>query len=521
MNLMRSSYIRPLGVLLLALSAGVAPAGDINQLSSAGFDKEAYIAGARTSMVLRIGRVDCMAYALKNNSEVKIKRIQPRLREDDVRIARSVFEPSLSVEAALTDTTELSPNLIYGTNISLMRSGDLNAGVGGKLWTGTRYDLAVDTSRIKSSSPTQIINPAYGVEPQITLTQPLLRGAGITVNRAEIVITENNLQISTKNLQATVMDIITRTLVAYYDLYYARARYSIEADALERTRRLLTINQARHAKGLISSVNLLETETAVAERMKRVIAAEAAMKTAEDALKLVTNLVDDPALWNARVELLEEPVLGLQRIDLVQCLERAFDNRPDYQSMKIALINRDVQIQVARNGLLPTVDVIGSFGLNGLGDTYGAAADNANMDYKDWLVGVRVTVPWGRGDRARYDKSKWEKIQAILELKRLEQDIIFAVRNRVRDVDIQYRQTEAAMLAADMETKNYDAQQERYAVGQVNTHDILDYQNRLASARLDYVKAMIDYQIALIRLDQAEGVTLANNNITLENEHDP
>jgi outer membrane protein TolC len=46
---------------------------------------------------------------------------------------------------------------------------------------------------------------------------------------------------------------------------------------------------------------------------------------------------------------------------------------------------------------------------------------------------------------------------------------------------------------------------------------LLDYQNRLAASRLDYVKALIDYQIALIRLDQAEGVTLAKNNITMEN----
>lgn len=506
------------GVIVLSLLMAIPVGGAVpaDQTPAAGFDKEAYIAGARTNVVLRLARVDCMAYALKNNSEIRIKRIQPRLREDDERVARSAFDPSLTVEALFSDTTELSPNLIMGTNEAVTRQGDMTAGVNGKLWTGTRYDVGVNANRLKSSSPVQIINPSYGFEPQVTLTQPLLRGAGPTVNRAEIVIAANQLRISTNVVQDTVMDTITRTLVAYYDLYYARARYYIETDALERTRQLLAINQARYAKGLISSVDLLETETAVAERLKRVIAAEATMQTAEDALKLVTNLVDDPALWNAQVVLLEEPVLSLRRVNLVRSLEQAFENRPDYQALKIALANRDIQIQVARNGLLPTVDVIGSFGLNGLEGDFNGAVDNANLDYKDWLVGVRVTVPWGRGDRARYDKSRWEKIQAILELKRLEQDIVFAVRTRVRDVDIQYRQTEASMLAADMEAENYEAQQERYSVGQVSTHDILDYENRLASARLDYIKSLIDYQVTLIRLDQAEGMTLAKNNITLE-----
>lgn len=509
---MRQSIL--IGFLLCATCAAAepvlpAPAGD--------FDKTAYFAGARSNVVLRIGRVDCMAYALHNNTEIKIKRIQPRLREDDVRSASAVFEPSLVAAATLNDITELSPNLIYGTNISLTRQGDINAVLRGKLWTGARYDLGFDFNRLKTSSPTAILNPAYGLEPQVTLTQPLLRGAGSAVNRAEIVIAENNLRISNKNIRDSVMEVITRTLAAYYNLYYTRARHAIETDTLEKTRLLLEINQARYAKGLISSVDLLETKTAMAEREKLVIAAESAMKNAEDTLKLVTNLVDDPALWNARIELLDEPTPSVQQMDLVQSLERAFANRPDYQAMQISLANRDLQIRVSRNGLLPTVDLIGSFGLNGLGSDPGEAADNANLDYKDWLAGVQVTIPWGRGNRAGYDKSKWEKVQALLELKRLEQEIVFAVRNRVRDVEIQYRQTEAARLAAEMETENNRAQHERFVVGQISTHDMLDYQNRLAAARLDHVKALIDYQIALIRLDQAEGVTLAKNDITLEN----
>ncbi len=509
--------VRPGMLMALLLSAACVSADEIYPVPPAGFDKTAYLAGAKTNHVLRIGRVECMACALDNNTEIKIKRIQPRLRADDERIASAAFEPSLTAEATLNDITELSPNLIYGTNISMIRLGDITAGINGRLWTGARYDLSVDASRLKSSSPTAIINPAYGLEPQVTLTQPLLQGAGLAVNRAEIVIARNNLRISAKNVQENVMDVITRTLAAYYNLYYTRARHAIELDAQERIRLLLEINQARYAKGLISSVDLLETKSALAERQKLVIAAESAMRTAEDTLKLVTNLVDDPTLWNARIDLLDNPEFSVQPMDLPQSLERAFANRPDFQAMQIALANRDLQILVARNGLLPTVDLVGSFGLNGLGNDLGEAADNANLDYKDWLAGVRVTIPWGRGKRAGYDKSKWEKIQSLLELKRLEQDIIFAIRNRVREVDIQYRQTEAARLASEMETENHHAQQERFAAGQVSTHDMLDYQNRLASAQLDHIKALIDYQIALIRLDQAEGVTLAKNNITLEN----
>ena len=108
-------------------------------------------------------------------------------------------------------------------------------------------------------------------------------------------------------------------------------------------------------------------------------------------------------------------------------------------------------------------------------------------------------------------------MQALLELKRLEQNIILEVRDKVRVVDIQYRQVEAAKLLEEKQNKNYKAQEERYKAGQLSTHDLLDYRFRLAMAELDYIKALIDYNVALIELDKAQGLTLVKNDIKLEN----
>jgi len=107
-------------------------------------------------------------------------------------------------------------------------------------------------------------------------------------------------------------------------------------------------------------------------------------------------------------------------------------------------------------------------------------------------------------------------MKALLELKRLEQNIILDVRNRIREVETQRRQMDAATHAKNMELKNYEAQKERYAAGQTSTHDMLDYQERVATSETDYLKALVDYQTALISLDNAEGITLAKNNIVLE-----
>jgi outer membrane protein TolC len=103
-----------------------------------------------------------------------------------------------------------------------------------------------------------------------------------------------------------------------------------------------------------------------------------------------------------------------------------------------------------------------------------------------------------------------------MELKRLEQKIILDIRDRIRAVETQRKQMEAAKHSKDLELKNFEAQKERYAAGQVSTHNMLDYQERVATSETEYLKTLVDYQTALITLDNAEGVTLAKNNIVLE-----
>ena len=45
---------------------------------------------------------------------------------------------------------------------------------------------------------------------------------------------------------------------------------------------------------------------------------------------------------------------------------------------------------------------------------------------------------------------------------------------------------------------------------------MLDYQDKLAFAEFDYLTAVVDYNIAIVDLDKAEGLTLVKNDIILE-----
>ena len=479
------------------------------------FSKEDFIATAGSKPVLDLTLNDCIAQAFRNNSEILVKEISPRLRMDDVKIAWSEFEPSLTGGYNLYYNAEKSSNLFY-EGVSKTRDITANVGIGGKLVTGARYNVGLELDRYWNNSIIQKINPAYAVEPKVTITQPLFRGFGVDVNEANIRISRNNKLMSDQDFIGTAIDIVTRTKNVYYLFFYTMENRSIAALALERAASLLDINKARYAKGLASSVDLLETEAAVSEKEKNLISSEKALQKAEDDLKFVTNIIDDPGMWNSRLELADKPGLEAAEADLIEALETAFDHRPDYKAAELDLKNRDIQVMVTKNGLLPMVDLKGSFGLNGIDRNTARAFKKIDTDYEEWNLGAQVTIPFGMGDRARYDQAKLQKKQALIAFKRLEQAIILEVRDKVRNVEIQYRMVKAAELALEKERENYSAQSERYAAGQVSTHDMLDYQDKLSRAELDHVRALIDYNIILAELDKVQGVTLENNGIIVE-----
>lgn len=488
--------------------------------TDAPFNKEAFIQSAKIDAVLQIGLVDCIAYVLKNNSEIKIKRIEPLLREDDIRIAGGEFEPVLYGGATYSKSKESTASTLFSRNaVSVSNDLSAEAGLKGKIVTGAEYDLNVSALREKTNSAFQSINPSYTLKPKVTITQPLFRRCGMLVNKADITIARNNKTISEADFKSAVMGIVTDAKTAYYNCIYTRESYSLSESSLKRAKDLLDINRLRYEKGLASSVDLLETETVVAEREKTLLAAEANKKKADDVIKVITNLVDDPHFWNAELEYIDEPEFNVVETDLAKSLQNAFILRPDYQGALLDLKNRDIKIKVAKNALFSSVDLVGSFGLNGLGEDYKKAIKNFDEENKDWSVGLTVSVPLGGSDRALYDQRQLEKAQALIALKRLEQNIIKEIRDKTRDVEIQKRQVEVAKTSKEKEYANYEAQKERYAAGQVSTHDMLEYQDSLAQSEIDYVKSLIEYNISIFNLEKAEGSALARNNINIEEEN--
>ncbi|MBN3038106.1 MAG: TolC family protein [Candidatus Omnitrophica bacterium] len=505
---------RPLLLMLLALSfvcfGNAVFASDIEEKEQA-LKEKFFAAEMAQPQILKIALVDCIAYALKNNSEIKVEKIEPLVSEQDVKIAESAFEPTFSAQASLSDNKEETPSILMGSH---SRTGQLSTGVSGKLITGTQYSLDFLNTNYKDNSAILSVNPYYQMTSALTITQPIFKDFGISVNRAKITIANNNLDKSDQNLKKELIDTIGSVEEAYYLYVLYLEKYKTAEISLQRAKDLLAIVEKRYAKGMASSIDLLEAKTGVAEREDALLNMQQAAQNAADNLKYITGLIDDPQLWQAQIEPLDRPEPEKEEIDLVENLKQAFDYRPDYIAYKIDLKNQDIQILLKKNSLLPSIDLVGSLGINGLDEDYD---QSLKADYKQWSAGVQVSVPWGmKEEKADYEKANLTKQQLLLGFERLQQAIILQVREAVRAVNISGEKIDTAKNRLDTQDARYKAIEKRFQQGLVSTHDMLEYQEDLSSAETNYIQSLIDYANSLVGLKQATGTTLVKNDITLE-----
>ena len=84
--------------------------------------------------------------------------------------------------------------------------------------TGTQYSLGYNSNSSSSTSTTNSYNPSTSGNIGLTVTQPLLRGFGIAVNRRYITIAKNDKRITELVFKQQIINLVYGVSRLYYDL---------------------------------------------------------------------------------------------------------------------------------------------------------------------------------------------------------------------------------------------------------------------------------------------------------------
>ena len=333
----------------------------------------------------------------------------------------------------------------------------------------------------------------------LTVNQPVYHpDRWIAVKQADRRIAQALAQLA-----AARQELIVRTAERYLDVLYAQDSLSFAQAEVAALGRQLDQAQARFKVGLVAITDLQEAQAGRDLAQARVIEATNALDNAREALGEVTGRVGESLAPVGNTV----PFITPEPADLERWQETALAQNREIAAAALAADVAKDDIRRQFSGHLPSLDVVGSYGVSSRGGQFAADSESGS-------IGLQLTVPLYAGgsvnSRTREAEHRYQQTLDQLEQQRREthrqtHDAYLGVVTGISRV-------QALMQAVSSNETAVAAAQAGTAVGTRTAVDVVVAQRALAQAQRDWARARYDYLLNHLRLKRAAG-TLAPEDV--------
>ena len=462
--------------------------------------------------------------ALKNSPHIQVAATQPHIRQAVLLEESSRFDWMSFLESTYDDQNEPVGNtLTLGNNDTRLQQQDWHAegGIRRQTRTGGEFELSQRFATLQNNS--QFLVPEDQGTSRIVLNyrQPLLRGRGRAVNESLIVLANIGLNAAGDEFLTEIQQHLTDLTETYWELVRARSELLQRRGLLIEAQKILNQLEGR------SEVDAMERQvfrarSAVAKRKAEIARSVTSVKNAESRIRLLVN--DQEIINAARMELVpvDMPNIEYLGISLGDAISTALSNRPDISRSIRDIKATSVQLGIARNDLLPKLDVlVGSYvaGLDDNFDVAGAWRNQFSSGRPGFNIGFEFETAIGnRAAQARQSRRSWEANRAMHQFRAVVETGLTEVELAVREVQTAHQEMTGryyAMVAAQKES-NYLADRWKTLPDESDSvilllENLLDSQERLVDEESAFAKAQFDYSLAVVKLKQATGTLFQVN----------
>ena len=294
---------------------------------------------------------------------------------------------------------------------------------------------------------------------------------------------------------AARQDLMVRVAERYFRVLEAEDELSFAQATLEAFEQQLKQSRQRFEVGLIAITDVEEAKAGFDLARAQLIAAENALDTAREALR------ETSGEYQERLAPLGDmPMVTPKPADIDKWTEVAL-------SQNLRMLAAGHQTETARReiervqaGNSPTLDAIGSYGLN---DSTSRDGDTRNAS-----IGLRLNMPLYTGgsvlSRTRESRHRYQQALDVLERERRR------AQRETRDAYLGVNSGISRVIALEQAVRSSETAAEAIEAGfQVGTRtsvDVLDAQRDLFRARRDRAEARYSYVLDVLRLKRAAGV---------------
>lgn len=336
---------------------------------------------------------------------------------------------------------------------------------------------------------------------EVRLSQMVYDRANFTRHRSAKALA----QASDFQLNAAGNDLVTRTSAAYFNVLIALESLAAAEAAETALKKQDDYASKRLEVGLAPITDVHEARAQYDSARANTILARNAVEDAYQALAEITgqevrNIKGLPKDY--------QPSLTEAR-DAEGWVQTAIDNNPALKAKELQVASTEADVDTARAGHWPRLYLSGSYGDN---ETWGDSTlrdITRDVDSRNYgpSVGLTLSVPIfaGGATQSGVRQALARRDVASDELEQQKRALVRNTRNAYQTLVASISEVEARRLALVSAQSAYDASQVGLEVGTRTVLDVLQNQNNLFTAQLEFARARYNHLQSRLLLEQAAG----------------
>jgi outer membrane protein len=473
---------------------------------------------------LELSLDDAVKRALENNSDIAVAKFDPLYSAEVVKGSMGYYDPLASSTLTRSSADNPQTNFFSGGETVTNKTTVWNFGLNQNLPTGANVNLTFNNNKSDSNSFFNTFNPTFSSSLLLSLTQPLLRNFRLDGGRAQIRIAKKNREITDLQFRQTVVNTVATTKALYYNLIYSIDNLGAARKSLELAKKLMNENEIRVKVGTMAPLDIVQARSEVASREEGVIVAESALFDAEDRLKQALFIfTEGKDNWNLRVIPTDKPTADPVPADVEAAIKTAFEQRTDVVSARKGLERAGISVNLYRSQALPQLDLVASYGGNGVGGTqlrdsdgnplsppipggYGDATSQVfGRDFPTWRVGFSVSYSLlNRSGKAAAAQARINRDQAEASFRRLQLNVAVEIRTAGRSVETNFKRVASSKAARVLAAERLDAEQKKFEAGMSTNFFVTQAQRDLTVAEVAELRAILDYRISVTTYERSQ-----------------
>ncbi|PKN04690.1 MAG: hypothetical protein CVU74_05595, partial [Deltaproteobacteria bacterium HGW-Deltaproteobacteria-9] len=295
------------------------------------------------------------------------------------------------------------------------------------------------------------------------------------------------------DFQNVTASIILGVKESYYSFLKAKMSETVAVETMSQFQQHFDVANAFFETGKSSKIDVTSAEVNLSNARIQLISAQNALRLALVKLNQAMGVISAP-----EYDVKEEFLVAKMDISFDAALSQAYENRPELLSTARKKVALEKSVDLNRKEYLPV--------LSG-NAAYGYAGDDTTID-KAWNVGVALTFPLFTGLSTKYavDEAKANLEVAEANEESLRQQIYLEVQSAWLNRREAFERIEAGKTVVRQAEETLELARGRYATGVGSSIEITDALIKHYNAKMTYITALTDFNIAQASLEKAIGV---------------